>query len=390
MPTNGGKGSESIDRTSGGKNPSEVNQSPKTPTTVSVGSFKVSGTAEDVANAIDKAYSKHSEVFNHAYSSHTWNPNENCMMGIDENCNKIPWDSTVETVMYRDICGQEGITCTARKSLKQIAIETTAYWLQFEAGIEKGLGKGLANAEEPKGAPCNSFPEGTLVLLADGSVKPIEKLQIGDEVASTDPETSRSGARKVDATIVATDDTDFTTITVNGEERQSTLTATDHHPIWSPSAHAWIDATDLRAGMDLLSATGEPLRIVSVQHLHRLQAAYNLTVRDLHTYYVLAGNTPVLVHNDGGDDYNQAMNKALGWLEQRGFNAGRPTIGKFGTIQGKPIGMQTSDGKTGFRIEFDERNGAHINVWSGKEKGPHFTFDAAESTVTKIQGRFGC
>src|SRR5690606_32541401 len=29
--------------------------------------------------------------------------------------------------------------------------------------------------------------------------------------------------------------------------------------------------------------------------------AYNLTVRDIHTYYVLAGDTPVLVHNAGGD-----------------------------------------------------------------------------------------
>jgi hypothetical protein len=27
---------------------------------------------------------------------------------------------------------------------------------------------------------------------------------------------------------------------------------------------------------------------------------YNLTVADLHTYYVLAGATPVLVHNSGG------------------------------------------------------------------------------------------
>lgn len=35
-------------------------------------------------------------------------------------------------------------------------------------------------------------------------------------------------------------------------------------------------------------------------------------------------------------------------------------------------------------------DGAHINVWSGKEKGPHFTFGASESTVTKLQGKFGC
>ncbi|MEN3614291.1 hypothetical protein AAH979_32675 [Plantactinospora sp. ZYX-F-223] len=31
-----------------------------------------------------------------------------------------------------------------------------------------------------------------------------------------------------------------------------------------------------------------------------LGAAYNLTVDDIHTYYVLAGTTPVLVHNCGG------------------------------------------------------------------------------------------
>jgi hypothetical protein len=61
-----------------------------------------------------------------------------------------------------------------------------------------------------------------------------------------------------------------------------------------------------------------------------------------------------------------------------------------GTIKGMPIGMQTADGRTGFRVEFDERSGAHINVWSGKEKGLHFKFDASELTVTKIQGRYGC
>ena len=116
----------------------------------------------------------------------------------------------------------------------------------------------------------------------------------------------------------------------------------------------------------------------------------DLTVNDIHTYYVLAGTTPVLVHNDGGDDYNQAMNRALAWLDERGFVAERTTIGKFGTTAGQPTGMQTADGKTGFRVEFDERNGAHINVWSGKEKGPHFNFDASESTVTKLQGNFGC
>ncbi|GAA3375482.1 hypothetical protein GCM10020367_43460 [Streptomyces sannanensis] len=50
----------------------------------------------------------------------------------------------------------------------------------------------------------------------------------------------------------------------------------------------------------------------------------------------------------------------------------------------------TANGKMGFRIEFDDRSGAHINVWAGKEKGPHFQFNATETTVTKLQGLHGC
>ena len=90
----------------------------------------------------------------------------------------------------------------------------------------------------------------------------------------------------------------------------------------------------------------------------------------------------------GGPDFNQAMNQALEWLLARGFKAEVPTIGKFGSTTGRPIGMQTADGKVGFRVEFDARSGAHINVWAAKEKGPHFTFAASEATVERIQRPF--
>ncbi|WP_125940157.1 hypothetical protein [Neisseria dumasiana] len=79
----------------------------------------------------------------------------------------------------------------------------------------------------------------------------------------------------------------------------------------------------------------------------------------------------------------------MDWLEKRGFKAEKTRFGKFGTIKGKPVGMQTADGKCHFRIEFDDRHGAHINVQAGKEKGPHFLFKASEKTVTKIQRTFG-
>ncbi|WP_241503598.1 T7SS effector LXG polymorphic toxin [Bacillus safensis] len=86
--------------------------------------------------------------------------------------------------------------------------------------------------------------------------------------------------------------------------------------------------------------------------------------------------------------YEQSRNEALAWLEERGFKSEKQTFGKFGYTRNKPIGRQTEDGKIGFRIEHDSRSGAHINVWAGKEKGPHFEFDASEKTVKKIQKHF--
>ncbi|RXM40290.1 hypothetical protein BOQ62_07115 [Chryseobacterium sp. CH21] len=87
-------------------------------------------------------------------------------------------------------------------------------------------------------------------------------------------------------------------------------------------------------------------------------------------------------------DYHMARKEAFQWLENRGFKAEKVVLGKFGTSKGKPVGMSTADGKTGFRVEIDDRHGAHINVWFGKEKGPHFTFDATEKTINNIIKRF--
>lgn len=87
-------------------------------------------------------------------------------------------------------------------------------------------------------------------------------------------------------------------------------------------------------------------------------------------------------------DYNLARNAALEWLTARGFKAEAVVLGKFGPNAGKPIGMQSLDGKIGFRVEYDARSGAHINVWFGKEKGPHFEFEATEEMVNNIVKRF--
>lgn len=86
--------------------------------------------------------------------------------------------------------------------------------------------------------------------------------------------------------------------------------------------------------------------------------------------------------------YEQALNKALAWLLENDFRAEKPKLGKFGKRKGEPVGMQTSDNKTGYRVEHDAKNGAHINVWTHRKNGPHFTFEAKEKTVLQITERF--
>ncbi len=168
------------------------------------------------------------------------------------------------------------------------------------------VGKGLARAGKlsksgsPSRAGC-SFPVGTLVLLADGSAKPIDQLSVGDNVYAMDPDSGKSGLRQVDATMATPDDIDFTVITIEGTQgAPENLTATSNHPFWSPSQKRWVAADDLIPGSTILTTAGRSVTVFGIQHEHTLRTAYNLTVRDIHTYYVLAGTTPVLVHNSCG------------------------------------------------------------------------------------------
>ena len=84
--------------------------------------------------------------------------------------------------------------------------------------------------------------------------------------------------------------------------------------------------------------------------------------------------------------YEQALKKALAWLELRGFKAERVNLSKFTK---KPYGMMNNAGNVGFRVEYDEKCGAHINVFDGKEvNDPHFTWDGTNTQVNSIVKRF--
>ncbi|MEU9942377.1 ricin-type beta-trefoil lectin domain protein [Streptomyces lavendulae] len=181
------------------------------------------------------------------------------------------------------------------------------------AAIGKAAGKGVgkvaskiaARVGGKGGCPTsNSFAAGTLVLLADGSTKSIDDLQPGDKVLATDPTTGETVAEDVTATILGQGEKNLVEITVDTDgaagSATEVITATDKHPFWSVDLAKWVDATALQPGQLLRTSAGTYVQVAEVKRWTSPSTVYNLTVADLHTYYVLAGATPVLVHNCGG------------------------------------------------------------------------------------------
>ncbi len=205
----------------------------------------------------------------------------------------------------------------ARKAGDQKAATETA---TDSAGTESKAGRGDADAEaggggaearaadSEAGAACpikrNSFPRGARVHMADGTSKAIEDVKVGDKVLATDPQTGETEAKTVTATITTPDDKEFTDLTLTDDANPrgppATLTSTSHHPHWSETRRQWLDAGDFAEGEQLRQPDGSTLTVKATRNYPLAVTTHNLTVDDFHTYYVLAGATPVLVHNCGG------------------------------------------------------------------------------------------
>jgi hypothetical protein len=160
---------------------------------------------------------------------------------------------------------------------------------------------GAGGTSRASGVDCkddkHSFDPGTPVLMADGSQRPIEDVNVGDEVVATDPRTDESAAKEVTA-LHRNVDREFTDLTVVDEAGvESVVKTTQNHPFWNASEKKWTEAADLEPG-DELKVEGEGAVVVKAVRNHVSAGEMrDLTVADTHTYYVLAGKTPVLVHN---------------------------------------------------------------------------------------------
>ncbi|MFC6086848.1 LamG-like jellyroll fold domain-containing protein [Sphaerisporangium aureirubrum] len=160
----------------------------------------------------------------------------------------------------------------------------------------------------------NSFIAGTLVLMADGTHKPIEDIKVGDQVQATDPQTAHTASKPVTTLITGDGLKQLVTITVDIDgphgPATDTLTATAGHPFWLPQPRKWLTAADLQPGMWLQTSAGTWVQVSALRIWTAQQRVYNLTVSGLHTYHVVAGNRAILVHNDGLNPFKKRQKRS--------------------------------------------------------------------------------
>ncbi|WP_438433841.1 polymorphic toxin-type HINT domain-containing protein [Gorillibacterium sp. sgz500922] len=147
---------------------------------------------------------------------------------------------------------------------------------------------------------CNCFTAGTEVQTDEGE-KPIEDIEVGDQVLAKDDQSGEVGYKEVTATFHHETD-EIYQIHV-GEE---TIESTYNHPFWVKDK-GWTFVKDLKVGDLLVQSDGNTLQIDSIEPVQKQATVYNMTVDDFHTYFV--SDLGIWVHNTSctyGPKYNEA------------------------------------------------------------------------------------
>ncbi|MFE5734003.1 LamG-like jellyroll fold domain-containing protein [Streptomyces sp. NPDC056528] len=147
-----------------------------------------------------------------------------------------------------------------------------------------------------RGTP-HSFTAATPVLMADGSTKKIAEVKAGDYVLTAEPGKAVKEKHQVKEVIVTKTDRDYVDVTIATKAGPKTIQTTKHHQFYEVTTNAWTQAGDLRPGQKLQDGEGAPATVLEVEEYTAQRVTYDLSVDGLHTYHVMAGDTPVLVHN---------------------------------------------------------------------------------------------
>lgn len=152
---------------------------------------------------------------------------------------------------------------------------------------------------------CSSMP-----LL-----RPIESIDVGDEVLAWDPETGETTTQTVTALIRPEPKLIWRLEARDADGEAETFEVTDDHP-WYVEGGGWVETQNLLVGHRIETADDRGLTILATTD--RLEHAYNLEVASPHTF--LVGDDGAVVHNNnclrllqaGGRTIRQATARALG------------------------------------------------------------------------------
>jgi len=145
----------------------------------------------------------------------------------------------------------------------------------------------------PGGLGC--FVAGTTVLLADGTVKPIEAVTTND-VVRTGP-TRQEAARVAQVEVrEAKELCEVVFVRPGSAADTASVTATPDHSFWVDGS-GWVAARHLKAGDWLFNSSGQRVGLRAINRLETSGRVYTLVNREDHAFYA----NDILVQDSCGD-----------------------------------------------------------------------------------------
>jgi hypothetical protein len=242
-----------------------------------------------------------------------------------------------------------------------------------------------AEPSRPAADGCNSFAAGTAVLMADGSSKPIQDIHVGDQITNKDPETGQVQTHTVMATHITDDDHDFVDLTVQTQSGASTVTVTANHLFWDETKRSWIEAAAVDVGDQFDTAGKDRVTAAASRRYVGSMRTYNVTIDEVHTYWIFVGSGSVLVHNCDGT-YGTAYVHADPAAPQPGGTTGlHMSIRIDGAVDGAPFSIHSE--LVGLNIAkvrpFSGSLSAETRTFSFKLEDPEMARDYVELQLRK-------
>lgn len=168
-------------------------------------------------------------------------------------------------------------------------------------------GRHADDAYPPMTPGC--FVAGTLVLCADGSHRPIDRLEPGDLVMAVPggdlkPSQAEPVARAV-VSIRRQTAARLVRLEIADGKETSFITCTPRHPI--ATRNRYVAAEELEAGTRILRAGSGAPKVLAVERLDQSNEVFNLTVEADHCFFVSA--LSLLVHNHSEWTTQQQMER---------------------------------------------------------------------------------